>query len=143
MSKPIPVQTPGGFAPVFVSGMDDGAGNLALINENRPLPVTAVAALAPAALEGDTSADAIAGPFIPAAGLPVICTLSGDWQGTVQLMRSADGGATLHPTTVAGSVWGSFNANACEPVWEESEAGAQLFLDCRIESGTLTYRLAQ
>ena len=143
MSKPIPVQTPGGFAPVFVSGMDDGTGNLALINESRPLPVSAISPISAAPLTGQTSGDLVSAAFEPAPGKPVFCTLAGDWQGTVQLKRSTDGGATLHQTTVAGSEWGTFSSNACEAVWEESEDGAQLYLDCRITSGTLSYRLAQ
>ena len=143
MSDPVPLQTPGGFAPAVAIGLDDGTGNLSLVADARPMPVRQTSAAAPAALTGEATADLIAGPFAPAALAAVYCTLEGDWQGTVSLKRSVDGGATLQPLTLAGSAWGTFSANACEPVWEESEAGAQLYLDCRIASGTLTYRLAQ
>ena len=143
MSDPIPVQTPGGFAPAYVSGFDDGSGHLALVAETRPLPVHAAPPSVPAELEGTAFGDILAGPFPPAAMTPVFCTLSGDWQGSVEVKRSADGGATLHPLTVGGAPWGMFTGNACEAVWEEAEAGATLWLDCKVASGTLGYRLAQ
>ncbi|MBX7539463.1 hypothetical protein [Qipengyuania sphaerica] len=143
MSHPIPLQTPGGFAPAYALGIDDGTGNLALVADSRPLPVQSALPAAPAPLEGWTGNDALVGPFTPASPAPVYCTLSGDWQGSVAVKRSTDGGTTLHPLTVAGDAWGAYSSNACEPVWEESESGATLWLDCRIASGTLTYRLAQ
>lgn len=143
MSEPIPLQTPGGFAPAFALGLDDGTGNLALVADSRPLPVQAAPPAVPAPLEGQATADLLAGPFAPAAMTPVFCSLAGAWEGSVTLKRSTDGGATLQPLTLAGSAWGVFHANACEPVWEESEEGASLWLDCRITSGTLTYRLSQ
>lgn len=69
--------------------------------------------------------------------------LSGTWTGTVKLLRSTDGGATKLPLTAAGLAWGVFNANCCEPVWEEAIVGAALYLDATLSSGTLTYRVAQ
>lgn len=143
MSSSIPVQTPGGFVPVVALGLDDGTGNLAVVTSTSPLPTQTAYPAAPPALEGETMGDIVAGPFEPAPIAPVVCTLTGDFAGSVQLMRSVDGGATLHPLTVAGSQWGSFSGPACEPVWQESEIGATLWLDCKITSGTLTYRLAQ
>ena len=41
MSEPIPLQTPGGFAPAYASGYDDGSGHLALVSSATPLPVHA------------------------------------------------------------------------------------------------------
>ena len=143
MSDPIPLQTPGGYATAFALGLDDGSGNLALVADTRPLPVRASPPVIPAALEGSTAADLLAGPFEPATMVAVYCSLSGDWEGSVTLKRSTDGGATLLPVTAGGGEWANFRANACEPVWEESEAGATLWLDCRITGGTLTYRLSQ
>ena len=143
MSEPVPLQTPGGFAPAFALGLDDGTGNLALVADARPLPVHASPPSVPAPLEGQSTADVVAGPFAPVAMTPVYCSLTGDWQGSVTLKRSTDGGATLQPLTLAGAPWGSFTANACEPVWEESESDATLWLDCRISSGTLGYRISQ
>ena len=143
MSEPIPLQTPGGFAPTFALGVDDGTGHLEIVAGSRPLPVHAAPPPAPAAMAGETGADLLAGPFTPSALAAIYCSLSGDWEGTVTLKRSTDGGANLLPLTLAGSAWGVFTANACEPVWEESEAGATLWLDCRITSGTLAYRVSQ
>lgn len=143
MSDPIPLQTPGGFVPGVASGFDDGSGHFAFVAANRPLPVQSTPPSAPFALEGQSSADIVAGPFIPSALSPIFCTLAGDWQGRVMVKRSTDGGATLHPLTLAGGDWGSYTRNACEPVWEEAETGASLWLDCRVSSGTLAYRLAQ
>lgn len=143
MSDPIPLQTPGGFAPVMALGVDDGTGHLAFVAADRPLPVHTSRPAAPAALAGETSVTALVGPFAATAMASVFCTLSGDWEGSVAVKRSTDDGATLHPLTVAGAEWGRFTRNVCEPVWEEGEAGATLWLDCTITSGTLTYRLAQ
>jgi hypothetical protein len=70
-------------------------------------------------------------------------TLSGTWTGTVKLLRSVDGGTTRLPVTSAGLPYGAFTANACEPVWEESEAAALLYLDVTLASGTVTYRMGQ
>jgi hypothetical protein len=61
----------------------------------------------------------------------------------VRLLRSTDGGATKLPVTVAGDTWAQFTANCCEPVWDESEASARLYLDIALTSGTITYRIAQ
>jgi hypothetical protein len=73
----------------------------------------------------------------------VVLSLSGIWEGTVQLMRSTDLGVTLHPVTAGGLAWGRYTANACEPVLEEQEAGAQLYLDIALTSGAVSYRIAQ
>ena len=143
MSTTIPLQAPAGFAPAFALGIDDGQGNLELVAQKSPLPVYQAAPSTPAAHEGETTTDVLTGPFAPTVAAPVFITLSGDWSGTVQVMRSVDSGATLHPLTVAGTPWGNFAANACEPLWEEGEDGATLWLDCTIASGTLSYRLAQ
>lgn len=143
MSDPIPLQTPGGFAPVVALGLDDGTGNLAVVTAAAPLPVQTTAPAAPPALGGETQGDLVAGPFEPVPFTPVFCTLSGEFTGSVKVMRSTDGGATLHPLTAAGAQWGAFSGPACEPVWQESEVGATLWLNCEVTSGTLTYRLAQ
>jgi hypothetical protein len=44
---------------------------------------------------------------------------------------------------MAGAGWALFTANCCEPVWEDSEAGAQLYLSVTLASGTLAYRVSQ
>ncbi len=150
MTNEIPVKTPGGFAPAMALGQTDANGNIVLIGPDNPLPVSgatggggASITPAPAALEGNASADTLAGPFDPASNRPVYVQLSGTWEGAVTLKRSTDGGATLLPLTIAGGAWGVFSANVCEPVWEENEAGAALYLDIALTSGTLTYRVSQ
>jgi hypothetical protein len=150
---PNPIKTPAGYVPAFALGFSGPEGELEIVESAKPLPVsissvdplavTSTFAPAPAPLDGTASASTLAGPFAPVASRPIVLSLAGAWQGTVQLMRSTDGGATLHPVTAGGLAWGRYAANACEPVWEELEAGAQLFLDITLTSGTITYRIAQ
>ena len=143
MSDSIPLQTPGGFAPVYALGIDGGAGNLARISASQPLPVHTTFPAASAPLEGTMTQSGMAGPFLPASSAPVVCTLSGDFSGTVKLMRSTDDGASMHGLTIAGAPWAEFSGPVCEMVWQETEAGVSLWLDCSLASGTLAYRLAQ
>ena len=149
MSDPIPLQTPAGFAPAFALGLDDGTGHLSLVSPARPLPVTAIGAdmvsatPVPAPLEGETTQTMRVGPFEPVLGRPIYLTLAGDWSGSVRLRRSVDGGTQTHPVTLAGAEWAMFSTNACEPVWQETEEAATLWLDCEITQGTLAYRVAQ
>jgi hypothetical protein len=70
-------------------------------------------------------------------------SLSGTWTGTVKITRSTDGGATRLPLTAMGDSYGSYSANICEPVWEEGESAAQLYLDVTMATGALTYRMGQ
>ena len=142
-SETYPIEAPGGFAPVFALGSDDGSGQLALVSHGAPLPTVALAPAAPAPLTGSASNAMVAGPFEPTPLAPIFLTLTGDWSGTVRVLRSTDGGATKHPLTIAGSEWAVFHGNACEPVWQEGERGALLYLDITPTSGTLTYRIAQ
>lgn len=139
----IPIQTPGGFAPVIAIGQDDGAGNLALVSSTAPLPTVTVAPVAPAPLEGTSAASLVAGPYVPAALTPIYVTLSGEWQGRVTLARSTDGGATLHPLTVGGASWGRFTGNACEASWVETDRAASLYLQIEPTEGSVTYRVSQ
>lgn len=141
--EPYPIEAPGGFAPVVALGIDDGSDQLALVSHGAPLPTVALAPVAPAPLNGSASNAKVAGPFEPTPLAPVFLTLTGEWTGTVRILRSIDGGATRHPLTIAGSEWAVFHGNACEPVWQEGESGAQLYLDIAPTSGTLTYRIAQ
>jgi hypothetical protein len=142
-ASPLPIEAPGGFAPIVAIGHDDGSGNFAPVSDDRPLPTLTVTPLAPAPLSGSASAAGLAGPFVPAALAPVYLTLTGSWGGRVRVLRSTDGGATLHPLTVGGAGWADFAANACEPVWVESEVGAALYLDLAPTYGTIAYRVSQ
>lgn len=147
------INLPAGYAPAFAIGFSDQSGDLSIVDAVKPLPValqTETPILVqqaspnpPAALEGLTSVDMLAGPFAPAESRPIVITLSGQWTGEVQVQRTVDGGTTLHNLTVAGVSWGFFTSNACEVVWIEEEAGAELYLDITITSGNLEYRIAQ
>lgn len=139
---PTPIQSPSGYAATRAVAFADGDENAILASTTNPLPV-AFSAAPTTALAGATSASGILGPYQPALGRGVILTLAGTWVGTVKVLRSSDGGTTKLPLTLAGSVWGQFASNCCEPVWEESEAAATLWLDIVLSSGSLTYRLAQ
>lgn len=143
MSDPILLDTPGGFAPGFAVGFDDGSGAFAYASPQRPLPTLVSSPAAPPALEGETTTAILAGPFAPVQMMPVYCTLSGDWQGSVRLMRSTDAGASLHPVTAGGASWANFTGNACEVVWQETETQATLWLECAPVAGTLAYRVSQ
>ena len=148
-----PIKTPAGYVPAFALGFSGPEGELEIVEAAKPLPValSSDAPLvvtqqfpdAPVPVEGTSIASELVGPFTPVAGRPVVLSLSGTWEGTAQLMRSIDGGITLHPITVGGFIWGRYTANACEPVWEEQEQGAQLHLDIVLTSGTISYRIAQ
>lgn len=148
-----PIKSPASYVPAFAVGYADASGDLAIVDPGQPLPVAFSSnqpvavenytAPAPSPLQGDSAISTIVGPFLPVPGRPIVLTLSGIWDGTVQLARSIDDGATRHPVTVAGLAWGRYTANACEPVWEEQESGASLYLEIALASGAVAYRLAQ
>lgn len=94
-------------------------------------------------LTGTANASTTVGPFTPQLARAIWIVLSGTWTGTVQVLRSTDGGATKLPLTVAGASWASFTANANEPVAEESDAAATYYLSITLASGSVTYRVAQ
>jgi hypothetical protein len=145
----IPISYPARYAPGVALNYADGSGAAVQVSQSSPLPVTLAAGSGgsttppPPALTGSTAAALTVGPFAPAAGKPLVLTLSGVWTGTVKLLRSIDGGATKLSLTLAGAPWASFTANVCEPVWEESEAGAVFYLQLAPASGAIAYRLAQ
>jgi len=138
-----PIHLPAGFAPAFALGYSDPAGNLILAGESRPVPVAPGDRPRPAPLAGSTTISTLAGPFLPIPGIAVMLELGGSWTGTVQLQRSSNGGATLRDVTIGGSAWGRYSGNACEPVWDESEPGVQLYLAITLLGGTLDYRVSQ
>lgn len=147
-----PIKTPAGYAPAFALGFSGPEGELEIVETAKPLPVALASgdplsvvlqfAPPPSPLEATSAASVLVGPFAPVAGRPVVLSLGGTWEGSVQLMRSIDGGA-LHPVTLGGFAWGHYTGNACEPVWEEHEEGAQLHLDISLATGQISYRLAQ
>jgi hypothetical protein len=140
---PNPIISPAGYTPAFALSFADATGTAQNVSNAAPLPVAPAVVGKPGALAGSIAASGQLGPFAPVAGTPVYLTLSGTWTGTVKVLRSTDGGATRSPLTALGGTWGQFTANACEPVWDEGEAGAALYLDVALSSGTLTYRMGQ
>lgn len=138
-----PISLPGGYAPAFAIGYADTGGTMVVVENGRPLPVLPVNPAAAEPLFGTATTSQVVGPLLPTPGRAVQLTLTGTWRGTVALQRSHDGGQTRQNVTIAGSTWGQFTANACEPVWIEEEQGTQLFLDVALASGSVTYRLAQ
>ena len=138
-----PITTPAGYAPAFAVGFSDQSGALSIVQSDRPLPVSLSAEAPGAPLEGQASANMLVGPFAPVPGRPLVIGLAGDWQGSVQVERSVDGGATRHQLTAGGYSWGHYTGNACEPFWKEEETGAEFYLAVTVTSGTLAYRLSQ
>ena len=138
MSDPTPISAPAGYAPTFALGFADNDVNLSLVSDQRPLPV-AVAASAPPPLAGTASVSTVAGPFAATAGRVVTVSLDGEWQGTIRLLRSTDGGASLSPLRVSGAAWAEFTASGCEQAWSETEDGASFYLDIVLTSGSVGY----
>lgn len=138
-----PIGLPANYAQAIAVGYADAAGNISLVDSATPLPVALAAPTPPAPLTGTATASIVVGPFAPVAGTPVILRFAGTWSGSVQLSRSTDAGATRNPVTAGGLEWARFTGNACEQVWQESEAGALLYLDIVIASGSLSYRVSQ
>ena len=136
-----PIHNPARFVPVYGVGFTAPTGTIDAVSRESPLPVSLAAPAAAEPVSGSTSLDIVAGPFVPTPGAPVTLVLGGEWTGLVRVTRSTDGGATRHPLTVAGAPWARFTANACEPVWEESDPAATLYAEIAITSGSLDYRL--
>lgn len=138
-----PAVAPAAYIP-FTALACASEGASVAVGPGNPLPVIATpGAAASAPLTGTTAASGTLGPFTPDPARPIHLTLSGTWSGNVRVKRSTDGGATRHPLTVGGIAWGAFTGNCCELVAEESEAGAQYYLDVTLASGTLAYRVSQ
>ena len=138
-----PLKTPAGYVPQMAVAFANASGEAEIVSAGNPIPVQEQPFSPAPALVGTLSASGIVGPFQPRPGRAVVLTLSGTWAGSVRLVRSTDGGATKFPVTAGGLSWGLFTGNICEPVWEESEAAALLYLDASLTSGTLSYRMGQ
>jgi len=138
-----PINAPAGFAPEIAIAYAAADGSAQLVTPAAPLPIVQIPFVPVAPLAGFAATGGQAGPFKAQPGRPVILTLSGTWTGQVSLLRSTNNGTTKLALTAMGQPYGVFVANACEPVWEESEADAALYLDLAIASGTLSYRLGQ
>ena len=138
-----PISPPASYVTPTAVGFADSAGDLAIVGEDLPLPVAVRRDAAPAPLGGVTDQSIVAGPFVPLRDAPVHLQLGGEWTGQVTLQRSTDGGTTRSGVTAGGMAWATFSGNVNEPVWQECELGATLYLDIALTSGTLSYRLSQ
>lgn len=138
-----PLKTPAGYVPQMAVAFANANGDAEPVSASNPLPFQEQPFAAAPAIAGTVSASGVVGPFAPRAGRAVMLMLSGTWTGSVKVVRSVDGGATKTGLTAGGAPWGVYAANVCEPVWEESEAAATLYLDITLTAGALTYRLGQ
>lgn len=143
MNLDIPVDAPGGFAPLTALGWIDASGHCHPVAHDNGLPVAAARAASPEPLAGMAAGPQVVGPFVAVSDRPVYLTLSGNWQGEVRLMRSAPSSSVRHPLTFAGEEWGLFDRKLCEAVWQEGEEGAALWLELAPTAGNVTYRVAQ
>lgn len=138
-----PLKTPAGYVPQMAISFANSIGDADLVSITNPIPIQEQPFVAAPALSGTASASGQIGPFQPRAGRAIVLTLSGNWAGTVKLLRSVNGGTTKLPVTALGLPYGVFTGNVCEPIWEESESAALLYLDVTLTSGTLSYRMGQ
>lgn len=129
------------------------AANQALTNASLTLVASPFVVATTAPLSG-TIADTVPhliGPFTPQVARDVCLTINATSAatGTVQLLRSIDGGATTPATTVGGTPWARYAfANALgaivnEPVWTETSGLATLYLAITLGGGSVTYSLHQ
>lgn len=138
------VQAPAGYAPMSAPCVKQVDGKCVPVGPDAALPTApAQTAATSTPLAGSSSTTQVVGPFAPQLGRPMNVTLSGTWTGSAQLLRSIDGGTTKTPITVGGATWASYSANANEPAWVETEAGATYYLALTLSAGTLTYRVSQ
>ena len=138
-----PLKTPAGYVPQMAIAFANAAGDAEMVSAANPIPIQDQPFVAPAPIAGTTSASSQQGPFQPRAGRAIVLSLSGTWAGTVRILRSTDGGTTRLPLTAVGLPYGVYTGNVCEPVWEESEAAALLYLDIVLSSGSVSYRMGQ
>ena len=137
------LRSPAGYLTSVAVAFSNVDGNADHVSATNPLPISVMPVSADAPVAGSTAVSVLTAPFHPQLGRAVMLTISGTWTGLVRLVRSTDGGATRVGLTAMGATYGEYAANICEPVWEESEAAALLYLDIAITSGSLTYRMGQ
>ncbi|MEP9403994.1 hypothetical protein [Sphingomonas sp. VNH70] len=141
------VHAPAGYVPAV--GLAFGAANspATAVATDNPLPVSTVPAQHAAAsvpLAGVAAATGVVGPFVPQLGRPIWLALSGNWSGSIRLLRGGSAGAVPLPLTYGdGSTRAPWTTNLLSPVAEESVAGAQWFLDITLAAGSVTYRMEQ
>lgn len=105
------------------------------------LTVTAATSTPVVGTANNTSNSAI---FTPQLGRDMYLTLSGTWDGSVQVQRSVDGGSTWNNITIAGGQpWGHYTDNCDEVIDQPTDSDGRYRLSFVITTGTVNYRLAQ
>lgn len=116
-----------------------------LVPEDTPIPVifhVPVSGVSP--VTGAVSATGNSAQLIARAGYQIYLTLTGTWVGTATLMVSHDDGVTWNPVTAyADSQLGIFTQNCDEAIVIPRNNGNRYRLRFQVDSGTITYRLAQ
>lgn len=93
-------------------------------------------------LTGESVVSETVGGFDPPQNQYLWLELTGNFTGTVEVLRSTDGGATLQPLTEKGEQIANFSGPCCEIVHYETSGQARLFLRITLTSGVVKYRLA-
>ena len=139
-----PIVAPAGYVPEYAIAFGAMGGSAVSVDAEHPLPTAVTLAAATSTpLQATTASSGLFGPFTPNRGRAIWLTLSGTWSGTVQVLRSADGGTTRLPLTIAGTPWANFTGNVQEVIGEESDVAALWYLSVTLASGTITFRVAQ
>ena len=71
MSGYPPVKFPAGYASGAAIGYTAESGEIVLVGDAQPLPVSLAPAAAPESLSGTTSVSTLVGPYAPVAGNPL------------------------------------------------------------------------
>lgn len=137
-----PIVSPARFAPATAIGFSDEETGLVLVSNGKPLPVQTVRQ-SPNALIGTLSGAATSGPFAAVPGLPIVVALGGEWQGTIRLLRSSDGGASKMPLSASGIALGYFSQPGVEQVWEETQEDITFFLQADLSAGEAIFEVSQ
>ena len=144
-STPPVVRAPAPYVSSHAVAFGSSNGPATLVDGINPLPVAAtLPAAASVPVAGTLTDSGSAGPFAPLLGRAIWVTLSGSWTGSVQLLRSTDGGETRLPLTLGdGTVKAIWSGTVQASVTEETVAGASYYLQFTRSGGTLSYWVEQ
>jgi hypothetical protein len=139
------ISSPAGFVPEYALAFGGRGSPAVAVDASNPLPITArLVAAGSTPLAGSAAASGIVGPFLPDLDRAIWLNLSGTWSGSVQLLRSTDGGATKLPLTYGdGTPKPSWTMPLQAVVASETVAGASYWLAITVASGTVAYRMEQ
>ncbi|WP_239806298.1 hypothetical protein [Croceicoccus hydrothermalis] len=143
MDQDLNIKLPAHYAPAIAVGFQGPENSFSLVEIGRPLPVVNVPQLGGDPLTGTADASGTVGPFLAQPAKAISIELSGEWAGSVRLLRSSDGGDTLSPLKAAGADWAVFNDNGVEQAWFETERDIGFYLQINLTSGTVSYRVSQ